>query len=45
MQLPNRKTNVFEYWIEYDPDKSAIVDDIEYDDLCTTVLGNTSTKL
>ena len=37
LMIPNRNTNVFDYGIEYDPEKSATVDEIEYDDLCTSV--------
>ena len=31
--VPNRKSNVFDYGIEYDRDKSAIVDGIGYVDV------------
>ena len=44
VSVPNKKANVLEYAIEYDPKKSATVDDLIYDDLCTSVFGNMSTR-
>ena len=44
VSVPNRKTNVFEYGIEYDRKKSATVGEVGYEDLCTTVYGNAATK-